>query len=91
MKIDSPIPRYGILCEDSHGKKFLLRGRGFEANKVHAFGRNNYFIFYFRAEAEQSLKEQESWARKAFKMKVVKLIETYTTVDSNCREIFDEK
>lgn len=87
MKINSPILRYGILCENAYGEKSLLRGRGYEKDRVHVFGRNNYFIFYFRAEAEQSLREQEPWIRKAFKMKVVKLIETYTTVDSNCREI----
>ena len=79
MEFNSPICRYGILCEQN-GIPFLRRGTGYDKEVVHAFGVNNYYIFYYRAEAEQSMKETPLYLRKAFKMKVVKLVETYTVV-----------
>lgn len=81
MTFTSPKPRYGILCTNPHtGLQFLRVGMGYEADKVHAFGVNNYFIFYYRAEAVQSLQETEPRNRRLWKMKVVKLEETYTII-----------
>lgn len=83
MKFDSPIPRYGILCTNEYGQKYLRRGEGYDPDVIHAFGVNNFYIFYYRAEAVQSLKETPKYFRKASKMKVVKLVETYTVVNSD--------
>ncbi len=81
MKFSSPIPRYGILCTHPTTKQqFLRRGEGYKPEIVHGFGVNNYYIFYYRAEAAQSLKETDRADRKTWKMKIVKLEESYTVI-----------